>query len=297
MEKRVKFDFEIFFTNGGNIKGEDFRLDISGEDISDSALADYIVEDMQLLMVGKVNVLNKEILIEPHKRKPIDESVVEEFLIDLSHTIEDDLITYKGLPAPHICDYLSREQSQHNYDGDTSFQIGKIEMVTNTGTYIDCPFHRFADGKDMSQTVLKDFAQLNTVMIHIPFTETLEITEDHLKNREIRNKAVLIQTGWDRHWNTELYYQDHPYLTEKAAIYLRDCNVTLVGIDSHNIDDTSGRTSPVHTVLLGAGILIVEHLCNLDKLPAENFTFTAAPPKFKGVGTFPVRAFASVEKK
>lgn len=297
MEKRVKFDFEIFFTNGGSIKGEDFRLDISGDDISDSALTDYIVEDMQLLMVGKVNILNKEILIERHKRKPIDESVAEELLIDLSHTIEDGLITYKGLPAPHICDYLSREQSKQNYDGDTSFQIGKIEMVTNTGTYIDCPFHRFADGKDMSQTVLKDFAQLDAVMIHIPFTETLKITEDHLKNREIRNKAVLIQTGWDRHWNTELYYQDHPYLTEQAAIYLRDCSVKLVGIDSHNIDDTAGRTRPVHTVLLGAGILIVEHLCNLSKLPAENFTFTAAPPKFKGVGTFPVRAFASVEKK
>ncbi|MGJ1434367.1 cyclase family protein [Sphingobacterium siyangense] len=294
MEKRVKFDFEIFFTNGGSIKGEDFRLDISGDDIIDSALADYIVEDMQLLMVGKVNILNKEILIEPHKRKPIDESVAEDFLIDLSHTIEDGLITYKGLPAPIICDYLSREQSKQNYDSDTSFQIGKIEMVTNTGTYIDCPSHRFADGKDTAQTVLKNFAQLDAVMIHIPFTETLKITEDHLKNREIRNKAVLIQTGWDKHWNTELYYQNHPFLTEQAAMYLRDCKVKLVGIDSHNIDDTDGRTRPVHTVLLGAGILIVEHLCNLNKLPAENFTFTAAPPKFKGVGTFPVRAFASV---
>jgi len=297
MEKRVKFDFEIFFTNGGSIKGEDFRLDISGDDISESALADYIVEDMQLLMVGKVNILNKEILIEPHKRKPIDESVVEDSLIDLSHTIEDGLITYKGLPAPHICDYLSREQSKHNYDCDTSFQIGKIEMVTNTGTYIDCPFHRFADGNDTAQTALKSFAELDAVMIHIPFTETLKITEDHLKNREIRNRAVLIQTGWDKHWNTELYYQDHPYLTEQAAMYLRDCNVKLVGIDSHNIDDTAGRTRPVHTLLLSAGILIVEHLCNLNKLPDHNFKFTAVPPKFKGVGTFPVRAFASIEKK
>ena len=297
MEKRVKFDFEIFFTNGGSIKGEDFRLDISGDDISESALADYIVDDMQLLMVGKVNILNKEILIESHKRKPIDESVVEDSLIDLSHTIEDGLITYKGLPAPHICDYLSREQSKHNYDGDTSFQIGKIEMVTNTGTYIDCPFHRFADGNDTAQTALKSFAELDAVMIHIPFTKTLKITEDHLKNREIRNRAVLIQTGWAKHWNTELYYQGHPYLTEQAAMYLRDCNVKLVGIDSHNIDDTAGRTRPAHTLLLSAGILIVEHLCNLNKLPDHNFKFTAAPPKVKGVGTFPVRAFASIEKK
>ncbi|WP_343318301.1 cyclase family protein [Sphingobacterium multivorum] len=296
MQKRVKFDFEVYFTNGGNIKGEDFRLDIIGDDISDSALAEYIVQDMRLLMVGKVNILNKEILIEHHKRKPIDDGVAEKLLIDLSHTIEDGLITYKGLPAPHICDFLSREQSKQNYDGGTTFHIGKIEMVTNTGTYIDCPFHRFADGNDTAQTALKDFAQIDAVKIHIPFTDTLKITEHHLKNREIRNKAVLIQTGWDVHWNTELYYQDHPYLTQEAARYLRDCNVKLVGIDSHNIDDTAGRTRPVHTELLEAGILIVEHLCNLYKLPSEGFSFTAAPPKFKGVGTFPVRAFASIEK-
>lgn len=296
MTKRVKFDFEIFFTNGGSLKGEDFRLDIEGDDIGEKALADYLATDMRLLMVGETRILNKEILTEPHKRKPYQPEKGSNLLVDLSHTIENGLVTYKGLPAPVICDYLSRENSRQFYEEGTEFQIGKIEMVTNTGTYIDCPFHRFEDGKDLSEVSLERFADLNAVVIRIPFSETLSITADHLKNVEIRNKAVLIHTGWDIHWNTPLYYENHPSLTKEAAEYLRDCHVQLVGIDSHNIDNTTGKSRPVHTTLLGAEILIVEHLCHLELLPSEGFTFSAVPPKFKGAGTFPVRAFAKVKR-
>lgn len=218
-------------------------------------------------------------------------------LIDLSHTIENGLITYKGLPAPIICDFLSREDSKKFYEEGTEFQIGKIEMVSNTGTYIDCPFHRFENGKDLSEVDLERFADLEAVVIRVPHNETIEITEAHLKNYEIRNRAVLIHTGWDEHWNTETYFENNPYLTKKAAEYLRDSSVKLVGIDSHNIDDTRGKSRPVHTTLLEAEILIVEHLCNLYLLPDDVFTFNAVPPKFKGVGTFPVRAFAKLTKK
>lgn len=297
MQKRVKFDFEIYFTNGGNIKGEDFRLDIKGENISDAELADYIVQDLRLLMVGRTKILNKVIFEEQHKRKPIDENSKTALLIDLSHTIENGLITYKGLPAPIICDYLSREDSKQFYEEGTEFQIGKIVMVTNTGTYIDCPFHRFADGKDLSEVGMECFADLDAIVISVPHSSTKEITEAHLKNHEIRNRAVLIHTGWDENWDTEQYFGNHPYLTKEAAEYLRDCAVKLVGIDSHNIDDTKGKSRPVHTTLLGAGILIVEHLCNLYLLPNDGFTFNAIPPKFKGVGTFPVRAFAKLYNK
>lgn len=294
MNKRVKFDFEIYFTNGGSIKGEDFRLDIVGETITDKELADYIVDDLRLLMVGQTKILNKEIMTEPHKRKPINEKIEADLFIDLSHTIEHGLVTYKGLPAPIVCDYLSRENSKQFYEEGTEFQIGKIEMVTNTGTYIDCPFHRFADGKDLSEIAIACFTDLDAIVIRVPFLETLEITAEHLRNYEIRNRAVLIHTGWDKNWNTELYYENHPYLTADAAQYLKDCNVKLVGIDSHNIDSTAGKNRPVHTILLGAEILIVEHLCNLYLLPKEGFKFSAIPPKFKGVGTFPVRAMAKL---
>ncbi|QQS29711.1 MAG: cyclase family protein [Sphingobacteriales bacterium] len=216
--------------------------------------------------------------------------------IDLSHTIENGLITYKGLPAPVICDYLSREKSKDFYEEGTTFQIGKIEMVSNTGTYLDCPFHRFEHGKDLSEIALNRLVDLDAIIVRVPYTQSLEIAESSFFNLRLTNKAVLIHTGWDEHWNTEQYYEHHPYLTEAAALYLRDAGVKLVGIDSHNIDNTLGRTRPVHTALLGAEILIVEHLCNLSSLPDEGFTFSAIPPKFKGVGTFPVRAMAKVKK-
>lgn len=294
MEKRVKFDFEIYFTNGGSIKGEDFRLDITGDSIPDQELADYLVADLRLLMVGKINILNKEILTEPHKRVPVNVRTTPDLFIDLSHTIESGLITYKGLPAPIVCDYLSREDSKKFYEPGTEFQIAKIEMVANTGTYLDCPFHRFAHGKDLSELEIKQFADLDGVVIRVPFTQTLAITPAHLQGYEIRNRAVLIHTGWATHWNTDQYFENHPYLTKEAAEFLRDGQVKLVGIDSHNIDDTSGNNRPVHTTLLEAEILIVEHLCHLELLPEAGFLFSAVPPKFKGVGTFPVRAMAKL---
>lgn len=214
-------------------------------------------------------------------------------LIDLSHTIFDGLITYKGLPAPIICDYLSREKSREFYEAGTEFQIGKIEMVTNTGTYIDCPFHRYEHGKDLSQIALEQCAGLDAITINAK--DATSIGREYFEGKEIRNKAVLVYTDWSRHWNTVDYFEGHPYLTADAAIYLKNAGVKLVGIDSHNIDDTAGWSRPVHTTLLGADILIVEHLCNLDKLPESGYQFNAVPPKVKGAGTFPVRAYATLE--
>jgi kynurenine formamidase len=169
-------------------------------------------------------------------------------------------------------------------------------MVTNTGTYLDCPFHRFELGKDLSEVGLECFTDLDGIVIGVPYVETLAISKAHLLNLELRNKAVLIHTGWSEHCNTDKYYENHPYLTEEAALYLKECGVKLVGIDSHNIDNTQTKARPVHTTLLGAEILIVEHLCNLGLLPHDGFAFSAIPPKFKGVGTFPVRAMAKITK-
>jgi arylformamidase len=292
-DKRVRFDFEIEFTNGRGIQGQDFRLDIVGDDITDEALANYIVSDMRLLMVRTVRILNKHILAEAHKRPAIDAPLHDTRLIDLSHTISNGMITYKGLPAPLICDYLSRAESRSRYAPGTEFQIGKIEMVTNTGTYIDSPFHRYEHGKDLSEIALEALTDLPSTLVRVPHTTTREIDVDKFHDLELRGRAVIVHTGWDEHWNTEQYFENHPFLTEAAAQYLRDCNVKLVGIDSHNIDDTRGNARPVHSLLLDADILIVEHLCNLQALPPGDFRFTATPPKWSGVGTFPVRAFAT----
>jgi kynurenine formamidase len=203
------------------------------------------------------------------------------------------MITYKGLPAPIMCDFLSREASKVHYTKGTSFHIGKIEMVANTGTYLDSPFHRYAHGKDLAELPLTSLANLPGVVIHAP-ANAREIPHDLFQELNLRGKAVLIHTGWSKHWRTDQYFEDHPFLTRAAAEYLRDAGSALVGIDSYNIDDITDGTRPAHSILLDSEIPIVEHLCNLDRLPDSGFHFFAIPPKVRAFGTFPVRAFAQI---
>ncbi len=215
-------------------------------------------------------------------------------LIDVSHTIEDGLITYPGLPGPIVCDYLSREASRQHYSVGTTFQIGKIEMVANTGTYVDSPFHRFADGADLADLDLEHLADLDGVVVDAT-GQGRALGPELFEGLEVRGKAILVRTGWDRHWATPDYLAGHPFLTGAAALRLRDEGAVLVGIDSLNIDDTGDGRRPVHTTLLRAGIPIAEHLCRLANLPKRGFRFHAVPVKFKGVGTFPVRAYGVVD--
>lgn len=238
-------------------------------------------------------------------------------LIDLSHTIEDGMITYKGLPPPKISDHLSRENSRAFYESGTEFHIGKIEMVANTGTYLDSPFHRFADGQDLSTLELESLANLEGVVLpHIcaaeqelerisfpniggplnfPTSPDRAISFAELKHLDVKDKAVLLYTGWDMRWRTEEYSNGkHPFLTAEAAEHLISAGAALVGIDSYNIDDTADGRRPAHSILLAHGIPIVEHLCGLRELPETGFKFFAVPVKVKSFGTFPVRAFAIV---
>lgn len=218
------------------------------------------------------------------------------YFIDLSHTVEHGMITYKGLPAPIICDFLSREQSRALYTGGTEFHIGKIEMVANTGTYLDSPFHRYADGKDLSELILSSLADLDAVVVRAAGRHHRPINSDAFRNHDLKGKAVLVHTGWDTHWRTDRYFEGHPFLTEDAARFLADSRASLVGIDSLNIDDVEDGRRPVHTALLGAEIPVVEHLCGLSQVPDGGFRFFAVPAKVKGMGTFPVRAFASLKR-
>lgn len=214
--------------------------------------------------------------------------------VDLSHAIGDGTITYKGLPAPIICDFLSRQDSKSHYDGDTSFHIGTIEMCSNTGTYIDSPFHRYENGKDLSQLSLDSLAGLEGIKIEVK-DNTRAIDRSHFSGYELKDKAVIVQTNWSRHWGTDNYFEGHPYLTECAAEYLKQQGVKLVGIDSYNIDDITDGRRPVHSILLGSEILIVEHMTNLAEIPNTDFLFYAVPVKVEKFGTFPVRAFAEIQ--
>lgn len=214
--------------------------------------------------------------------------------IDLSHTIEHGMTTYPGLPGPIICDFLSREASRGRYAPGVEFQIGKIEMVANTGTYLDSPFHRYADGKDLAQLPLDCLADLDTVVVRVPSGSGRAITPAAFDGVDVQGKAVLVQTGWDMHWRTDRYLSGHPFLTKSAAQYLLDRGVLLVGIDSLNIDDTDDPERPVHSALLGSEVPIVEHMCNLGSLPAGTLRLYAVPAKVAGFGTWPVRVFAHV---
>jgi kynurenine formamidase len=214
-------------------------------------------------------------------------------LIDLSHTIEHGLVTYRGLPAPIVCDFLSREHSRAHYAPGTEFQIGRIDMVANTGTYVDSPFHRFAHGRDLAGLELTALADLETVVVR-PRRDSRAIDASAFDGLDVGGRAVLVHTGWDRHWTTPQYFDGHPFLTANAASWLADHGAVLVGIDSLNIDDTHDGRRPVHTTLLGADIPIVEHLCELAALPERGARFFAVPVKVKHFGTFPVRAFAKI---
>lgn len=215
-------------------------------------------------------------------------------LIDLSHEVEHGLITYKGLPAPIICDFLSREESRSHYSEGTEFHIGKIEMVANTGTYVDSPFHRFADGIDLSELPLESLADLKGVLVHAQGIGRA-ITAKAFDNVHVKGKAVLIRTDWSRHWRTDQYFEGHPFLTKDAAEYLVQHGAAFVGIDTYNIDDTNDGARPAHTTLLGNQIPICEHMCGLEQLPDSGFRFHAAPVKVKAFGTFPVRAYAALD--
>jgi len=217
-------------------------------------------------------------------------------LIDLSHEIEHGMITYKGLPAPIICDFLSREDSRKHYAAGTEFNIGKIEMVANTGTYVDSPFHRFADGIDLSELPLESLADLEGVVVRAQNLGRA-IPAKVFNGIYVKGKAVLVYTGWARHWRTDQYFEGHTFLTKDAAEFLTESGAAFVGIDTYNIDDTTDGTRPVHTTLLGNRIPICEHIRGLEDLPDSGFRFHAAPVKVKAMGTFPVRAYAVLDEE
>lgn len=212
-------------------------------------------------------------------------------LIDLSHVVEAGMSTYPGLPGPVICDFLSREASRAKYAPGTEFQIGKIELVANTGTYVDSPFHRHAEGTDLAGLRLDQLADLETI---VASSDATEIGPELFEGLDLRGKALLVHTGWSRHFGTPQYGTKHPYLTGPAAELLVRVGVAFVGIDSLNIDGMADGTRPVHTTLLGAGIPIGEHFTNIAALPSSGARLHTAPVKVKGFGTFPVRAYAIV---
>jgi kynurenine formamidase len=296
-EWRVQFDAAVTFANGGGLQAQEFRLDASGPEVTDAELGELFVRHLGLLMVDTVRISNKTMLREPHKgsRGTVGaERPSAARIVDVSHVIRDGMTTYPGLPGPQIGDHISREASRASYAPGTEFAINRIAMVANTGTYLDTPFHRFADGADLTALPLARVTDVDGVTARVLGSAGRAIERSVLLPYDVTGKAVLIHTGWDRNWGTEQYGTGHPFLTADAAKWLAEQQPALVGIDSLNIDDTDDGTRPAHTALLEAGIPVVEHLRGLDQLPVYGYRFHAVPLAVEGMGTFPVRAYALV---
>ena len=299
MDQRVEFDFEIEFTNGGGLQGQEFRLDVPNANVSDAWLADALVRDLRLLMVGDVRISNRRAIQEAHKRglRPAQAGarpLSARKIVDLSHPIEEGMTTYPGLPVPQIEPFLTREASAERYAPGVTFAIDVMTFCGNTGTYVDSPFHRYGDGSDLAGLPLERLVDVPAVRVDVTGSTTLAVDAPALLPYDLAGRAVLLHTGFDRHWGTEAYGRDNPFLTPAAVDVLVREGAALVGIDSLNIDDPADSARPAHSGLLAAGIPICEHLTNLAEVPVEGALFSAIPAPVRGTGTFPVRAVASI---
>jgi arylformamidase len=297
---RAHFDAHVTFINGGELRASGFRLDLPSTDVSAEKVGELFIRHLGLALVGQVTLTDLSIVEEHHRgSRGMVEPITTESLsgrrriADLSHPIEAGLVTYPGMPAPKITPHLTREASREKYAPGTEFAMDIITMIGNTGTYLDSPFHRYADGGDLASLDLATLVGLPAEVFHLTDSTERGIPASAFFDRELKGTAVLLHTGWARHFGTPDYAHGAPYLTEAGARHLVEVGVVAVGIDSLNIDDTeSGGERPAHTLLLAAGIHVIEHLANLGDLPPRGARFTAAPPAIKGFGTFPVRAFA-----
>lgn len=306
-EYRAVFDAEIDFVNGGGLQARGFRLDLPSADLTESQIGELLVRHLGLALVGRVELSRLEIVEEAHKgSRGVGSAGAEAAasavptatrgeLVDLSHPIRAGLVTYPGIPAPTITPHLTREASREHYAPGTEFAIDVITMAGNTGTYLDSPYHRYAEGGDLASLDLATLVGVRAEAFHLTDAANRGIPAEVFLDRDLAGAAVLLHTGWSRHFGTPAYAHGAPFLTEAGARHLADAGVALVGIDSLNIDDTeSGGERPAHSILLAAGVHVVEHLTALDRVPARGARFTAVPPRIEAFGTFPVRAFAEL---
>ncbi|OJX73871.1 cyclase family protein [Leifsonia sp. 71-9] len=297
-EYRAHFDATVSFANGGGLRAEGFRLDLPSAELTEDDVARLFVQHLGLALVSSVQLTGLSIVAEQHRGSRGIETPAAPAarrVVDLSHPIRAGLVTYPGLPAPVITPHLTREDSRARYAPGTEFAMDVITMIGNTGTYLDSPYHRYADGGDLASLDLSTLVGLRAEVVHVDDATDRGVPAEVFFDRDVAGAAVLVHTGWDAHFGTPAYASGAPYLTEEAAAYLAEQGAALVGIDSLNIDDTeSGGSRPVHSLLLAEGVHVVEHLTRLGELPARGARFTAAPPAVEGFGTFPVRAFAEV---
>jgi arylformamidase len=296
---RASFDATISFSNGGDLTVHGFRVDVPGPDVDEAEIGALFVASLGLLMTDTAELSNVELFAEPHKGTrggPSDHTTSPTAaggrFVELGHVIRASMTTYPGLPGPQINPYMTREASREHYAPGTEFAIDQLTLIGNTGTYLDAPYHRYPNGADLSTIPLARTVDLPAVVVRVTGAHQHGINVGALAAHDVRGKAVLLHTGDDAWFGTPAYATERHFLTRAGAAWLADHNAALVGIDGLNIDDTADGERPAHTLMLAAGIPIVEHLTGLDQLPPTGARFTAVPLRIEGLGTIPVRAFA-----
>ncbi|MEV6849046.1 cyclase family protein [Actinoplanes sp. NPDC051411] len=296
LKYRAEFDAVVTFTNGGALQTQGFRVDVPHADVTEAEIGELFVASLNLLKAGRVELANVRVFAEPHLGTFAGPSERRRY-VELSHVITNGMTTYPGLPAPEISSHLTWEESRDRYAEGTEFSFDRVSMLGQTGTYLDSPRHRYVGGTDLAGVELERLADLPAVVARQVDSGRRAVEEGDLDGLNVAGRAVLLHTGGDRHWGTPQYPVGNPYLTADAAGWLVEHGAAVVGIDSINIDDpteASGGERPAHTILLAAGIPIVENLTNLAEVPPTGARFTAAPPRISGFGTFPVRAYATM---
>ncbi|GAA3351120.1 hypothetical protein GCM10020358_79680 [Amorphoplanes nipponensis] len=296
LQYRAEFDATVMFSAGGGLHAQGFTVDVPHAEPAEAEIAALFVAACRLPPVARVELRNIRVFAEPHRGTPAGPADPQRRRwVELSHVISAGLTTLPGMPVPEITPHLSRAASRDVYAAGTEFTIDRITMVGNTGTYLDSPFHRYPDGADLAGLPLEKLADLPAVVVRTAGSGVRAVGVDALEGLDVAGRAVLLHTGGDVHWATPQYAEDAPHLSAAGAQWLVDHGAALVGIDAINIDDmVPAGERPAHTLLLAAGIPIVEHLTGLANLPPTGARFTAAPPRVSAFGTFPVRAYASV---
>jgi arylformamidase len=300
-EYRASFDAAVSFSNGGDLAVHGFRVDLPSPDVGEAEIAALFLASLGLLMTESVELSNTRVFAEAHKGTrggPSDHRSVPATttgrLVELSHVIRAGMTTYPGLPGPVITPYLTRPASRQHYAPGTEFAIDMLALVGNTGTYLDAPYHRFCDGADLSAIPLEQTVDLPAVVARVAGASRHGIDVGALAALDVHGTAVLLHTGDDARFGTPAYAENRHFLTRAGATWLVGQGAALVGIDALNIDDTDDAERPAHTLLLAAGIPVVEHLTGLGQLPPTGARFTAVPLRIEATGTIPVRAFARI---
>ena len=310
LQYRAEFDAVVTFSNGGGLQTQGFRVDVPHPDVTKAEIAELFVSSLRLLMVGRVELSRIRVFAEPHLgtpggpselpgrlRRTAEEQPERRTFVELSHVISGGMTTCPGLPGPAVSPHLTWAESRSSYAEGTEFSMDRIDMIGQTGTYLDSPRHRYEGGTDLAGLPLERLADLPAVVVRLAGSGRRAVGVADLEPLTVAGRAVLLHTGGDRGWGTPEYAVDAPYLTGDGAAWLVEHGAALVGIDSVNLDDISPAGAgerPAHTVLLAAGIPVVEHLTGLADLPPTGARFTAAPPRITAFGTFPVRAYATV---